>query len=66
MVGTPKNTPDDAREGFEIALREFDKIDWSKDLQAIAKQMQKLEGDLAKADNKKVEAFDKFQEKTCK
>lgn len=64
-TGTPEDIPDDAREGFEIGVRQFDQIDWNKSLEQIGKEVEEIESDLSKAEKKKVDAFDAYQEKTC-
>ena len=66
-VGTPKGIPDDAREGFEIqvdALKDLDGDTVKKGFEA--KDQQAFEDELIpKDDQKKVEAYTKYEAETC-
>ena len=57
-TGTPEGISDDAREGFEILTGLADDADSEKDAT-------KKSDDLSKDEEKKVEEFGKYVEKTC-
>lgn len=66
-VGTPKDIPDDAREGFEIQLDAADGIDGDDVKKAFESEdgEDPFQADLSKDEIKKVEAFAKYQSETC-
>ena len=60
-VGTPKDIPEDAKDGLEITL---DAIDDLPD-DATSEDISNLEGDFSEEEKKKTEAFSDYLEKTC-
>jgi hypothetical protein len=60
-TGTPKDIPDDAKEGLEITL---DAIDDLPD-DATADDVSELDSKLSDEDKKKTEAFSDYLDKTC-
>lgn len=64
-TGLPKGIPSEAKEGFEVYMKQFDELDFSGTKEDIAKQFQELEDGLTKAEKKATDAFDKYESKTC-
>jgi hypothetical protein len=66
-VGTPKGIPDDAREGFEIQVDTFKDLDGDTVKKGFeAKDQEAFEDELiSKDDQKKVEAYTKYEAETC-
>lgn len=66
-VGTPKDIPDEAREGFEIQLDAIKKLDGDD----VKKGFESKDGEdpfkdkISKDDEKKVEAYSKYESETC-
>lgn len=60
-VGTPKDIPDDAKEGLKITL---DAIDGLPD-DAGTEDLSKLDSKFSDADKKKTDAFTSYLDKTC-
>jgi hypothetical protein len=60
-VGTPKDIPADARDGFEIFIDTIKGIDDN----ASEEDLQNIDSDLSEADNKKVSAFTTYYADTC-
>lgn len=63
-VGTPEAIPADAREGFEITLRELGDLDVDDVQQAIEDQSGEFV-ELSKDDEEKVAAFDQYATNEC-
>lgn len=61
-TGTPKGISDDARKGFEIELGLIDDLDEN----ATQKDLEKMDSDLSKEEQKQVDAFDEYVSDTCK
>ncbi len=65
-VGTPKDIPDDAREGFEIAVNAIDDIDEDKIQKAIEDQdADALDSEISKDDQDKAQKFDDWASDYC-
>ena len=66
-IGTPKDIPDDAREGFEIQVDALKDLDGDTVKKAFeSKDPSKFEDELiSKDDQKKVEAFSKYENEKC-
>ena len=60
-VGTPDDISDDAKDGLQLTL---DAIDELPD-DATAEDLSSLDSKFSDADQKKVDAFDSYLEKTC-
>ena len=60
-VGTPKDIPDDAKEGLQLTLDAI--ADLPDD--ASAEDMSTLEDEFSEADKAKTDAFSKYLEETC-
>ena len=60
-VGTPKDIPDDAKEGLQLTLDAI--LDLPDD--ASVEDMGSLEDEFSEADKKKTDAFSDYLEKTC-
>jgi hypothetical protein len=66
-VGTPKDIPDDAREGFEISIDAAKDVD-ADDIKKAFEDKSNTETfgtKISKDDEKKVKAFGEYQAKTC-
>jgi len=60
-VGTPDGIPDDAKEGLELTLEAIQGLPDN----ASAQDLSTLEDDFSEADQKKVDAFSDYLDKTC-
>jgi hypothetical protein len=61
QVGTPEDTPDDVREGFEVVIDSVQEIDPD----ATEEELNDLGQDLTEGDQKSGEAFIEYANKTC-
>jgi hypothetical protein len=57
-VGTPDDIPDEAREGFELMIKEVAKLRAQEDFA-------QLDADLSESEKKAAEAFDTYTTETC-
>lgn len=64
-VGTPDDISDDAREGFEISLDLMKDVDWGADEEDLMDELEEIEDDVEKDDEKKLEAYEEYESETC-
>lgn len=64
-VGTPEDIPDDAREGFELQIEQAGDLSADDIEKAFKDQENPFEADLSKDEKKKIEAYTKYESKTC-
>ncbi len=60
-TGTPKDMPDDARDGFELFIKTAKGLDDD----ASAEEMQEADKDFSDQDNDSVDAYSKYVADTC-
>jgi len=60
-VGTPKDMPDDARDGFELIIKTAKKVDDD----ASEEEMNDLDKDFSDEDDKNSDAFGEYVGKNC-
>lgn len=63
-VGTPEGISDDAREGFEITVKEIGDLD-ADDVEKSLKDGNSDFAEISKDDEKKAEAFNKYASEEC-
>lgn len=60
-VGTPKDMSDEARDGFELMIKQVGDLDEGD----TADELQKLDDDLSDSEEKATAAFEKYTADTC-
>ena len=60
-TGTPKDIPDDARQGFELELQKIDDLDDDASQQDLAR----IDSGLSDDERQQVDAFNKYVGDTC-